>query len=100
MMSPGIGSEKTEIIPIKAKRTPNIQLKIKPTEIFLLDVVCSLIFSTLGIKVPKFFLHSQWAMAPNVRVYLMLRLKGVIWAERSVARYTLLADVGLILFSQ
>jgi hypothetical protein len=40
---PGIGSEKTETIPVKAKRTPNIQLRIKPTVIFLLDVVCSLI---------------------------------------------------------
>ena len=50
MTKPGIGSEKTETIPVKAKRTPNIQLSIKPTEIFLLGVVCSLIVLKLVNK--------------------------------------------------
>jgi len=39
---PGIGSEKTEIIPVQVKRIPKIQLNIRPTVIFLL-VFCSVI---------------------------------------------------------
>jgi len=50
MTKPGIGSEKTEIIPVKAKRAPNTQLRIKPTEIFLLGFICSLIVFKLVNK--------------------------------------------------
>ena len=79
MTKPGIGSEKTETIPVKAKRTPNIQLSIKPTEIFLLGVVCSLIVLKLVNKKCQnfpcfyFFTKENFAQLVSMRILFVLK---------------------------